>query len=87
MKGSLFVASLPLLYKPRFADTLKMGDTFCLNRVGREPMEVVADPVHTVNLVGEGKHIHVQVRLLHTTTEGVMVLTLTKTVYIHNPED
>lgn len=81
------MASLKNLYKPRYADTLKKDQTFSLNRGGRQPMEIIDEPVRTSNLVGEGRHIHLKVRLLHTSTTGVMVLTVTKVVFVHNPED
>lgn len=68
----------------RFAPTLEKGDVFATNRLGENPMEVLSEPRLVKNLVGAGRFILLDVRLLATGDEGQMLYRDYSTVHLRH---
>ena len=75
-----------VLFRSRFADAIEKGDVFSLYRDGSEPVEVTDEPVKIKNLVGERRHVVLDVRLPGTQQTGAMIFSPSHVVYVRTVE-
>lgn len=82
------MASLVRPFTSHFADSLTQGDVFTVYRSGEHLMRVTAVPVIISNLIGDRRHVIVQVAKVNAPQiTGQMILSPSNVIYIRHTKD